>query len=47
MAAGDLSERSREILRTIVEAYVETGEPIGSRTISRKPGLTLWPARNR
>jgi heat-inducible transcriptional repressor len=44
MAAGDLSERSREILRTIVEAYVETGEPIGSRTISRKLGLTLSPA---
>src|SRR5688572_24767162 len=43
-AVGELSERSREILRTIVEAYVETGEPVGSRTISRKLGLTLSPA---
>jgi heat-inducible transcriptional repressor len=43
-AVGELSERSREILRTVVEAYVETGEPVGSRTISRKLGLTLSPA---
>ncbi len=43
-AIGELSERSREILRTIVEAYVETGEPVGSRTISRKLGLALSPA---
>lgn len=43
-AIGELSERSREILRAIVEAYVETGEPVGSRTISRKLGLTLSPA---
>ena len=43
-AVSELSERSREIFRTIVEAYVETGEPIGSRTISRRLGLTLSPA---
>jgi heat-inducible transcriptional repressor len=41
---GELSERSREVFRTIVEAFVETGEPVGSRTISRKFGLTLSPA---
>ncbi len=41
---GELNERSREILRTVVEAFVETGEPVGSRTISRKLGLTLSPA---
>src|SRR5262245_34119023 len=41
---ADLSERSREILRHIVDAYVETGEPIGSRTISRRLGITLSPA---
>jgi heat-inducible transcriptional repressor len=44
VAIGELTERSREILRTVVEAYVETGEPVGSRTISRKLGLTLSPA---
>jgi heat-inducible transcriptional repressor len=40
----DLSERSREIFRHIVEAYVETGEPIGSRTLSRRLGMKLSPA---
>lgn len=32
----ELSARSREVFRHIVDAYVETGEPIGSRTIARK-----------
>lgn len=40
----DLNERSREVLRLVVEAYVETGEPIGSRSLSRKLGMTLSPA---
>ena len=40
----ELNERSREILRHVVEAYVETGEPIGSRTLSRRSGLNLSPA---
>jgi heat-inducible transcriptional repressor len=39
-----LSERSRDIFRQIVDAYVESGEPIGSRTISRRFGLGLSPA---
>lgn len=39
-----LSERSREILRHVVETYVETGEPVGSRTLSRRSGLQLSPA---
>ena len=30
-----LSERSRTILRQIVESYLETGEPVGSRNLSR------------
>src|SRR5262245_36392595 len=34
----EMSDRSREIFRMIVEAYVETGEPVGSRTLSRKLG---------
>ncbi len=41
---AELSERSRDIFRSIVEAYVETGEPVGSRTLSRKLGVTLSPA---
>lgn len=39
-----LNERSREIFRHIVDAYVETGEPVGSRTISRKLNGSLSPA---
>jgi len=35
---AEMSDRSREIFRMIVDAYVETGEPVGSRTLSRKLG---------
>ena len=41
---SDLNARSRDIFRRIVEAYVETGEPIGSRTIARRLGMSLSPA---
>ena len=41
---SELNERSREIFRRIVDAYVETGEPVGSRTLSRLPGINLSPA---
>ncbi|MGE4219526.1 MAG: heat-inducible transcriptional repressor HrcA [Alphaproteobacteria bacterium] len=41
---GELNERSRTVLRLIVEAFVESGEPIGSRTISRRLGLNLSAA---
>ncbi|MBI5163913.1 MAG: heat-inducible transcriptional repressor HrcA [Magnetospirillum sp.] len=40
----ELNDRSREIFRQIVEAYVETGEPIGSRTLSRRTTLNLSAA---
>jgi len=39
-----MNERSRTIFRAIVEAYVETGAPVGSRTLSRRIGLNLSPA---
>ena len=42
--APDLNERSREELRIVVEAYVDTGQPIGSRSLSRKLGMSLSPA---
>ncbi|GFZ84510.1 heat-inducible transcription repressor HrcA [Elstera cyanobacteriorum] len=41
---SELNDRSREIFRHIVDAYVETGEPIGSRTLSRRLGTNLSPA---
>jgi heat-inducible transcriptional repressor len=40
----ELSERSRDIFRQIVDAYVETGEPVGSRTLSRRLPAALSPA---
>ncbi|HYM67333.1 MAG TPA: heat-inducible transcriptional repressor HrcA, partial [Patescibacteria group bacterium] len=39
-----LSDRSRTILRQIVETYLETGEPVGSRNLSRALPMTLSPA---
>ena len=39
-----LDARSASILREIVEQYVETGEPVGSRTLSRLLPLNLSPA---
>ena len=41
---AQLSERSREIFRQIVESYLATGEPVGSRNISRLLQMTLSPA---
>ncbi|GAB3440691.1 heat-inducible transcriptional repressor HrcA [Insolitispirillum peregrinum] len=41
---GEMNERSREIFRHVVDAYVETGEPIGSRTLSRRLTTSLSPA---
>jgi heat-inducible transcriptional repressor len=39
-----LDSRSAAVLREIVEQYVETGEPVGSRTLSRRLPLALSPA---
>ena len=39
-----LNERSREIFRLIVESYLATGEPVGSRNLSRILPMTLSPA---
>ncbi|MBF0356824.1 MAG: heat-inducible transcriptional repressor HrcA [Alphaproteobacteria bacterium] len=43
-AIAALNERSRDIFRTIVDSFVETGEPVGSRTLSKRFGLSLSPA---
>ncbi|KQW69494.1 heat-inducible transcription repressor [Phenylobacterium sp. Root77] len=40
---GELDERAREIFRRVVESYLETGDPVGSRTLS-KGGVHLSPA---
>ena len=41
---AELNERAREVLRLVVEGYVETGEPVGSRALTRKLTETLSPA---
>src|ERR687893_2867699 len=43
-AIAELNERSREIFRQIVESYLVTGEPVGSRNLSRLIPMTLSPA---
>ncbi|MGD9538618.1 MAG: heat-inducible transcriptional repressor HrcA [Alphaproteobacteria bacterium] len=40
----DLNERSRDVLRRVVETYMETGQPVGSRTLSRRLTTPLSPA---
>src|SRR5579862_2667313 len=40
---AELDERARDIFRRVVETYLETGEPVGSRTVS-KGGVQLSPA---
>lgn len=39
-----LNERSRTILRRIVEGYLETGDPVGSRNLARVLPMSLSPA---
>lgn len=43
-ALASLDERMRTIFREIVEAYLRSGEPVGSRTLSQAGNLTLSPA---
>jgi heat-inducible transcriptional repressor len=40
---SELDARARDIFRQVVETYLETGEPVGSRTVS-KTGIHLSPA---
>jgi heat-inducible transcriptional repressor len=44
VSLAQLNERSREIFRRIVESYLATGEPVGSRNLSRIIPMTLSPA---
>ena len=40
----DLDERKTKILKAIIQTYLETGEPVGSRTISKYTDLNLSSA---
>ena len=39
-----LDRRAQLLLKTLVERYIAEGQPVGSRTLSRHPGLDLSPA---
>jgi heat-inducible transcriptional repressor len=41
---ADLSKRERAVLSAVVSEFTATGEPVGSRTISKKYGFDLSPA---
>lgn len=43
-ALANLNARSREIFRRIVKSYLSTGEPVGSRHLSRMLPISLSPA---
>ena len=44
MASAELNDRERSILTAVIRSYVETAEPAGSRTLSRRFGLGVSPA---
>jgi heat-inducible transcriptional repressor len=40
----ELTDRARDVFRIVVDSYLQTGAPVGSRTISRISALNLSPA---
>lgn len=42
----DLNDRSREVFRRVVETYLDTGEPVGSRTLTRGMAVSAATIRN-
>ncbi len=44
MNAKILTERESQVLHALVEAHVETGAPVGSRTLCRRSGLSISSA---
>jgi len=39
-----LNERAQQLLRVLIDRYIDDGRPVGSRTLSRDAGLELSPA---
>jgi heat-inducible transcriptional repressor len=44
LITSELGSRPREIFRHLVEAYLSSGEPVGSRTLSQRLPVNLSPA---
>ena len=45
-ALADLDDRSREVFRRVVEGYLESGDPVGSRTLTRSMTVSAATIRN-
>ena len=43
-AHNELTERQREILRRVVEEYVESRQPVGSKNLVTRAGMTVSPS---
>ena len=41
---SELTDRARDVFRIVVESYLDSGAPVGSRTIAQISGLNLSPA---
>src|SRR4028119_2484621 len=41
---SEMTERAREVFRLVVDNYLASGAPVGSRTLSKLPGMNLSPA---
>jgi heat-inducible transcriptional repressor len=44
MAAVQLTDRQREILRRLIEEYIATGQPVGSKSLVERAGLRVSPS---
>ncbi|MDH5345838.1 MAG: heat-inducible transcriptional repressor HrcA, partial [Gammaproteobacteria bacterium] len=38
------NERARQLLKVLIQRFILDGQPVGSRTLSRKSGMELSPA---
>ena len=39
----ELSDRTKQIFKSVVESYLETGSPSGSEAVLKRAGLDYWP----
>src|SRR5918997_6685588 len=44
MAVFELTDRQRDILRRLVEEYIATGQPVGSKYLVERAGLRVSPS---
>ena len=42
--SSDLNERAQHLLKVLIERYIQDGQPVGSRALSRGTGVNLSPA---